>query len=77
MPFSNVAAPTLCFTLIRVSNLLPFFSHAFKWVTYLLVADLANITAKVGLRTVSNCQFAMTEIISLISSIILFYFILF
>jgi phosphate transporter len=41
-PFSNVAAPTLCFTLVRVRWTISIFHFAFRTLTLLIVANLAD-----------------------------------
>jgi hypothetical protein len=41
-PFSNVAAPTLCFTLVRVRWTISIFYLAFRTLTLLIVANLAD-----------------------------------
>jgi hypothetical protein len=41
-PFSNVAAPTLCFTLVRVRWTISIFYFVFRTLTSLIVANLAD-----------------------------------
>lgn len=60
LPWSNVAAPTLCFTLIRVcelSSLRLYFSHLTSNCIALFLAYPSDPPAQVGLRTVPHREY--------------------